>query len=164
MYTNFNDLDNSSRLWVYQSDKLLSEEEKNFILQNGKEFVESWTAHNQALKASIEVRYNRFVILSVDETQAPATGCSIDKSVHFIKALENELKLNLLDKSKVAFMRGEKLFLENLPAIKKKIEAKEITSDLLTFNNMVTTKREFESNWLIPVDDSWMARFFREKV
>ncbi|WP_340152308.1 hypothetical protein [uncultured Marivirga sp.] len=164
MYTNFNELDKSSRLWVYQSDRVLNETEEQFILDNGKAFVESWTAHNQALKASIEVKFNRFIILAVDETQAPATGCSIDKSVHFIKAIENELKVNLLDKGKVAFKRNDEIFLENLAGIKSKVESEEITPDLLTFNNMVTSKGDFDSHWLIPVSDSWMARFLRAKV
>lgn len=161
MYTNFNDLDKSSRLWVYQSDRPFTKEEKEFILQNGKVFVENWTAHNKALNASIDVKYDQFVVLSVDETKAPATGCSIDKSVHFIKALENELKINLLDKSKIAFLMNGQVVLENLPSIKSKIESDEITADLMTFNNMVTTKDEFENNWLIPASKSWMARYFK---
>lgn len=164
MYTNFNDLDKSSRLWVYQSDRPFNEEEKQFILQNGKVFVENWTAHNKALNASIDIKYNQFIVLAVDETKAPATGCSIDKSVHFIKALENELKINLLDKSKIAFLKGNEVFLEKLPSIKLKVEADEISADLMTFNNMVTTKGEFEENWLIPAARSWMGRFFKMKA
>jgi hypothetical protein len=78
--------------------------------------------------------------------------------------LENELKLNLLDKSKIAFLKDDQVFLENLPSIKSKIEAVEITPDLLTFNNMVSNKGDFESSWLIPVVDSWMARFLKAKV
>lgn len=164
MYTNFNDLDKSSRLWVYQSDRAFSEDEKKFVLDNGIEFVKSWTAHNKALNASIEVKYNQFIILAVDETKAPATGCSIDKSVHFIKALENEMKINLLDKSKVAFLKDENVMLANLPSIKAKVEVNEISADLLTFNNMVSNKEDFESNWLIPASSSWMGRFFKAKV
>jgi hypothetical protein len=164
MYTNFEELDRNSRLWVYQADRPFNEEEKQFILQNGKAFVDSWTAHNKALNASIEIKYNQFIVLAVDETKAPATGCSIDKSVHFVKALENELKINLLDKSKIAFLKNDAISLENLPSIKLKVESDEITSDLLTFNNMVTTKGDFESNWLIPATESWMARFFKAKV
>ncbi|MGM0582605.1 MAG: hypothetical protein ACQETL_18155 [Bacteroidota bacterium] len=164
MYTNFNALDESSRLWVYQADRPFSEEEKEFVLQNGKAFVESWTAHNKALNASIEIKYNQFIVLAVDETRAPATGCSIDKSVHFIKALENELKINLLDKSKIAFLKGDEIRLENLPSIKSKVESEEITADLMTFNNMVSTKGDFESKWLIPASESWMGRFFKAKA
>lgn len=164
MYTNFNELDKNSRLWVYQADRPFNEEEKQFISQNGKVFVENWTAHNKALNASIEVKYDQFIILAVDETKAQATGCSIDKSVHFIKGLENELKINLLDKSKIAFLKNDKIVLENLPSIKSKVTSDEITADLLTFNNMVTSKGEFESSWLIPANKSWMGRFFKTEA
>jgi hypothetical protein len=161
MYTNFEELSKQSRLWVYQSERPFSAEEEAFILQNGKAFVESWTAHNKALNASIQVKYNQFIVLAVDETSAAATGCSIDKSVHFIKALENELKINLLDKSKVAFLRNDEVFLENLVSIKSKVQADEISADLLTFNNMVANKEDFDTNWLIPAQKSWMGRFFK---
>jgi hypothetical protein len=160
MYTSFNDLDKRSRLWVYQADRRFNSEEQQFILQNGKEFVENWTAHNNALSASIDLKYNQFIVLAVDETKAQATGCSIDKSVHFMKALEKELKLNLLDKSKVAFLRDDEISLENLTGIKSKVKSREISPELLTFNNMVSTKAEFDSNWLIPASKSWMGRFF----
>jgi len=123
--------------------------------------VENWTAHNKALEASVEMRYNHFIILAVDETKAPATGCSIDKSVHFIKALENELKINLLDKSNIAFLKGDEIILQKLPFIKSKVESGEITPDLLTFNNMVTTKADFDSSWIISTSKSWMGRFFK---
>ncbi|WP_375580951.1 hypothetical protein ABWH96_08030 [Marivirga tractuosa] len=164
MYTNFNDLDKNSRLWVYQSDRAFNNDEKQFILQNGKAFVESWTAHNKALNASIEIKYDQFIVLAVDETKASATGCSIDKSVHFIKALENELKINLLDKSKIAFLKNDEVILESLSTIKSKVESEDILPELLTFNNMVSNKSDFDSNWLIPASESWMGRFFKAKV
>jgi multidrug efflux pump subunit AcrA (membrane-fusion protein) len=78
-----------------------------------------------------------------------------------IKALENELKINLLDKSKVAFLRNDEVFLENLVSIKSKVQADEISADLLTFNNMVANKEDFDTNWLIPAQKSWMGRFFK---
>ncbi|RUA35608.1 MAG: ABC transporter ATPase [Bacteroidetes bacterium] len=164
MYTNFNNLDKSSKVWVYQADRAFSDEEKKFILENGIAFVKSWTAHNKDLNASIEIKYNQFIVLAVDETQAAATGCSIDKSVHFIKALENELKINLLDKSQIAFLKDEKVELQPLSSIKSKVEADEISPELLTFNNMVTNKGDFDSKWIIPASESWMGRFFKEKV
>ena len=164
MYTNFEDLDKSARLWVYQAERSLTEEEKQFVLSNGKAFVESWTAHNNALHASIDLKYDQFIVLAVDETKSQATGCSIDKSVNFIRAIENELGIDLLDKSKIAFLKDDKVILENLPLIKSRVESEAITADLPTFNNMVTSKAEFESNWLIPTSDSWMSRFFISKV
>ena len=164
MYTEFNKLDKRARLWVYQADRAFNEAEKELILERGKAFVESWTAHNKALIASIEIKYNQFIILAVDETKAAATGCSIDKSVHFVRLLEDELKINLLDKSKIAFLKDDEVVLENLSSIKSKIESEDIEADSLVFNNMVTDKAQFDANWIISAANSWMGRYFQLKV
>jgi hypothetical protein len=48
-------------------------------------FCIQWTAHGANLKAYGEVRHHRFIVMIVDETAAGASGCSIDKSIHFIR-------------------------------------------------------------------------------
>ena len=78
----------NSRVWIYQSDKELNDEQAVRVATLLNNFATQWTAHNHQLKAKAEVRYNRFLVLIVDETQAGASGCSIDKSANFMKALE----------------------------------------------------------------------------
>jgi hypothetical protein len=68
----------SSRVWIYQADRQLSDTETLEIQKSLNNFVNTWTAHNNQLSAAAEVRYNRFLILIVDEEQAGASGCSID--------------------------------------------------------------------------------------
>ncbi|HSH65747.1 MAG TPA: ABC transporter ATPase, partial [Bacteroidia bacterium] len=82
-----------SRLWVYQSSKLLTDTDVDKLMQQGKSFVESWTAHGAALKASFDIVYKRFIVIAVDEKQAQASGCSIDKSLAFIQSIEQEYGL-----------------------------------------------------------------------
>lgn len=68
-----------SRVWIYQSDRKLTDPEVGKIQQELDDFTIGWTAHNNQLKARAEIRYNRFLILIVDESQAGASGCSIDR-------------------------------------------------------------------------------------
>src|SRR2546423_14019021 len=98
-----------SRVWIYQSDKQLYDAQVNELQQQLDNFTSEWTAHNHQLKAKAEIRYNRFLILIVDESQAGASGCSIDKSVNFIKRLEQEFGINLLDRFNLAYRQGEKV-------------------------------------------------------
>src|SRR5579862_7340322 len=98
-----------SRVWVYQSDRELSDEQAKQVLHQLNLFAAEWTAHNHQLKAKAEVRYNRFLILIVDETQAGASGCSIDKSANFMKALEQELGINLFDRFNFAYRDNDKV-------------------------------------------------------
>src|ERR1700743_1173169 len=99
----------NSRVWVYQSDKKLSGVEVEQIQKELDAFAINWTAHNHQLKAKAEVRYNRFLILIVDETQAGASGCSIDKSANFMKALEQEFGISLFDRFNFAYRDGENI-------------------------------------------------------
>lgn len=147
-----------SRLWVYQSTTLLSEEEITSILQKGKTFIESWTAHGAALKASFDVLYNRFIIIAVDEQQAMASGCSIDKSLAFIKSLEQEFKLQLLDRMQVAYRDGDSIEVCALPEFEKRAMKGAVNPNTIVFNNMITTKAAFDSSWEIPLKESWQKR------
>src|SRR6195952_6127637 len=99
-----------SRVWIYQSDKQLYDAQVNELQQQLDNFTAEWTAHNHQLKAKAEIRYNRFLILIVDETQAGASGCSIDKSVNFMKKIEQQFGINLFDRFNLAYRQGEKIF------------------------------------------------------
>lgn len=160
MYIPFEELADQSRLWVYQAERQLTKEEQETVLQSGIEFTKSWTAHNRDLKASIDIFYNQFIVLSVDESAAPATGCSIDKSVHFMQAVEQKLGIQLLDKSRVAYLKNGEVQLIPLPKIKEMVGVGELKSDSIIFNNMVSDVSSFNKQWKVKASDSWMSRYF----
>jgi hypothetical protein len=68
---------------------------------------------------SYQLKYNRFIILAVDQDVQSATGCSIDASVEFIQSLEQKYKVDLLDKMNVTFKLGEHIAHKPLIDFKK---------------------------------------------
>ena len=96
MFVSYSEIANSSRVWVYQSDRSLSDKEVVFIQQKLLAFCNDWKAHQAHLKSSYKVLHNRFIILLVDEEQKNASGCSIDSSVNVIKEIESEFGIDLL--------------------------------------------------------------------
>jgi hypothetical protein len=161
MTDKFDNLPEYSRIWIYQSDRPLSQNERMRILQDAEKFAIDWTAHGKNLTAGSEILYDRFLILSVNEKVNGASGCSIDASVRFIRYLEEKYGLDLLKRSKVAFCSGDNTVETcDLKDIKMKIERQEITPDTLIFNNLVSTKGELKEQWLIPARNSWMKKYF----
>ena len=79
-----------ARVWVYQSNRPFSQEEIEGLNQQLGHFARQWVSHNQLLKASAQVVHDRFIVLMVDEGQVGAGGCSIDRSVAFLKSLQAE--------------------------------------------------------------------------
>ena len=153
-----------SRVWVYQSDRELSDQQAKKAAAQLNDFVAQWTAHNHQLKAKAEIRYNRFLILIVDESQAGASGCSIDKSVNFIKGLEQQLGINLLDRFNLAYKAGEKVLSAPRQEFEQMLKEGRITIDTIVFNNLVQTLEQLDTKWEVPFRDSWHVKLFGDWV
>jgi len=153
-----------SRVWIYQSDRELYEDEVKQLHEILNKFAAEWTAHNHQLKAKAEIRYNRFLILIVDESQAGASGCSIDKSVNFIKRLEQEFGINLLDRFNLAFREGEKVLSAPRDEFEDLLRSGKINSNTIVYNNLVQNLEQLESKWEVPFKDSWHNQLFGNLV
>jgi len=112
------------------------------------------------LKARAEVRYNRFLILIVDEGQAGASGCSIDKSVHFMQHLEQEFNINLFDRFNLAYREGDSILSAPRHEFEELIKQRGINQQTIVFNNLVQNLAELESKWEVPFKDSWHQQLF----
>ena len=159
MYTEYKELPKNSRVWVYQSDREFTAEEIEYITAKALVFIENWTRHGDDLKGSFTIKYNQFLVLAVDENFNNVSGCSIDASVRFIQELENELKLDLMDKMNVSFKDGGNINIVKLQEFQNFAKAQKITAETVVFNNMVNTKEDFEAKWEVPANQSWHARF-----
>lgn len=153
-----------SRVWIYQSDRELYDDEVKQLHEILNKFASEWTAHNHQLKAKAEIRYNRFLILIVDEDQAGASGCSIDKSVNFIKKLEQEFKISLLDRFNLAYREGEKVLSAPRDEFEELLRSGKINSNTVVYNNLVQNLEQLETKWEVPFKDSWHNQLFGDLV
>jgi hypothetical protein len=79
MYIPFNQLPPDSKIWIYQADRVFSDTEEKIIAERLKSFCSQWAAHGHPLQTSFKIEHNQFIVLSVDENTAGASGCSIDE-------------------------------------------------------------------------------------
>lgn len=159
MLVEFNTLPDSSRVWIFQASRSFSVGELQEIEQELDAFIKEWTAHGSDLRAGYEIKYNRFIILALDQTQTAASGCSIDASVHFIQKLEKKYNVELLDKMNVSYKQGEFVAYKPLTDFKKMAKQKAVSKNTIVFNNLVTNKGEYLEHWEVPAAESWHGRF-----
>ncbi|MCM4150971.1 ABC transporter ATPase [Arenibacter sp. N53] len=159
MLVEFNTLPDESRVWIFQASRSFSEEELQQLRQELDTFIADWTAHGSDLRAGYEIRYNRFIILALDQSLNAASGCSIDASVHFIQGLEKKYNMELLDKMNVSYKQGEFVAYKTLVDFKKMAKQKAVSKNTIVFNNLVTNKHEYLNHWEVPAEESWHARF-----
>ncbi|MFL5763476.1 MAG: ABC transporter ATPase [Bacteroidia bacterium] len=156
--TTLSNMPQEARLWVYQSSKPLSDAEVQSIQEAGNQFISGWAAHGAGLKASFDILHNLFIVIAVDEAQALASGCSIDKSVHFIKSIEQQMHLDLFDRMQVAYRKGAEIKVCRYSEFEKLAAAGEVDASTIVFNNMVTSKKAFDKEWEVPLKQSWQSR------
>lgn len=159
MLTDFKNLPDNSRIWIYQANRKLRDDEVSEISKLTEEFLTKWTAHGADLEAGFEIKYNRFIVIGLNQTNATASGCSIDASVHFIQSLQEKFDVDLLDKMNVTFYSGKYIAYKSLKDFRKMAKDKSVSKNTVVFNNLVNTKAEYLENWEVPAHDSWHNRF-----
>ena len=160
MFIPFDQLPDNARVWVYPSSRKFTPDELLVIRQKTEAFLEQWTAHGTHLQAGLDMPYDRFIVLGLNESIQSASGCSIDASVHFIQSLEETFKITLLDKMNVTFRNNNSIDHISLKEFRTKAKEKKVNSDVIVFNNLVLNKMEYDSLWEVPASLSWHARYF----
>ncbi|MCP1997492.1 ABC transporter ATPase [Flavobacterium sp. HSC-61S13] len=160
MYVPFEEMPEHSRIWIYQSNRKFSDDEVQDIEKELLEFTTQWAAHATPLQASFAVKYNRFIILVVDQDVHPASGCSIDASVRIIQQFEQKYGVDLMDKMNVTYKSGDFIAYKTLIDFKKMVKEKAVSDQTIVFNNLVNDLGEFNDFWEVPASESWHSRFF----
>ena len=156
--TTYDTLPDTTRVWVYQANRPFRPEDVPGIRQKAQAFAQSWISHNRQLRAHADVLHNRFILLMVDESQADASGCSIDKSVYFLKQLQAEYGVNLFDRMAFSYKDGEEVFTVGREEFSRLYQEGSINDDTLVFDTLVNTKEALDQKWLRPLRQSWHKR------
>ncbi|MDN4166110.1 hypothetical protein QWY31_11390 [Cytophagales bacterium LB-30] len=161
MYINFDQMPDHARVWIYQAEKSLTEEQAAKVQQTAQQFIEEWTAHGKGLVGSALFMHNQFLVLAVDEHHATASGCSIDKSVHFVKSVQDSTGVDFFNRTLLVYLDEQgRLQTVALPKIKQKIEQGIFRAETLFFNNLVQSVGEWRQFWKTPAQKSWLAKYF----
>ncbi|MDX2281530.1 MAG: hypothetical protein NW218_18215 [Saprospiraceae bacterium] len=152
----------ASRVWVYVSARALTEAEATIAQSQLQAFAQQWTAHNQALKAHAEVFNHQIAILIVDETQAGASGCSIDKSVHFLENLGAQFQTDFFERMLFFYQDSDgNIQSATRDAFAHLVQNGVIQAETLVLNNLVKNLEELNTKWWVPFQDSWHKKFLK---
>jgi hypothetical protein len=161
MVVAFDKIRDESRIWIFQSNRLISEIDIESIEKKIDAFLSSWTSHGNQLMVASKIKYNLFIIIALDESCSTASGCSIDKLVSFIKNIENEYRISLLDRLDLSYIDKNKISVLRLDDFKRKILEKKINNDTIVFNNLINLKSDLADNWEIPLNRSWHHKLIK---
>ena len=159
MFVDYSIITEDAKVWVYPSSRKFYPNEIEGIENKVKTFIESWKTDDENFKASYKFLYNRFIVFFADDENSSLTNADIDTSVSFILSLQQEYDVELLDRMNVCFKQGEFVQYKELKDFKKLLRNKALTAKSIIFDNLITTKVDFDNNWEIPIEESWYNRY-----
>jgi hypothetical protein len=164
MFAPFETLADSARIWIYQAGRKFTETEKSTISDTLTAFTHAWVAHGNPLKTSFTILYDQFIVLAADENFNEASGCSIDSSVRVIRQLDQQFSLDLFDRTKTGFLKGEHIEMIPLHELPRALAAGRWKQDSAFFNNVIETKGQLKNGWITPANQSWLKRYLAKTV
>lgn len=160
MYIPFDELPPHARLWIYQASRPLTETEQAEIKPVLQRFAKEWSSHGKDLEASATLLHSRFLVLASNESATSASGCSIDKSVHFVRELEQQLQVSFFDRTQLAFLKEGQVEMVAMQELKSSVAAGEIDKNTLYFDTLIQQYGELQEAWPRPAGHSWLSRYF----
>jgi hypothetical protein len=154
----YDTLPDTTRVWVYQADRPFSETDVPAVKTKLADFARAWVSHNRQLRALGDVLHRRFVVLMVDESQADASGCSIDKSVYFLKQLQAEYGVDLFNRMVFSYLEGEEVVTVPREVFAQRYQEGLIHDDTPVFDTLVNNLGDFQQQWIKPLGKSWHRR------
>lgn len=164
-YVPFDSLPDSARVWVFGSDRPVSDDGATQLLAATDEFLARWAAHGTPLHASRDWRENRFLTIAVDQRQAGASGCSIDGLFRTLQGLERAIGASMLG--------GGRVYYRDRAGAVQSVDRDEIEAlgaqgligrETTVFDPTVTTLGDWRQRFETTVAESWHAQLLPDPV
>lgn len=156
--TPFHNLPPQCRIWIYQSNKEFTLGQLKTFQELRNVFLQTWESHGSPVKGKMEILHNRFIVMSIDEADDRSCGRSVDASIRFMKELEQEFNITLLDRMLVAYKKGEQIFSCSMQEFEALAKKGEVNKNTIVFNNTIHTIAEFKKEWEVVAEKSWHNR------
>jgi hypothetical protein len=102
----FETLPASARVWIFASSRPLAGRDADRLLSEVDQYLEHWQAHGHPLSCGRAWRDDRFLAIGVDQTDAYASGCSIDGLFRALQALQSTLGATIVSAGQVHYRDG----------------------------------------------------------
>ncbi|HET9233947.1 MAG TPA: hypothetical protein VFP10_07400 [Candidatus Eisenbacteria bacterium] len=157
----FDALPDSSRLWIFPSDRRLLPDEQDALVRSVEAGLAAWSAHGSPVTWGVRVEQGQCLMIGVDETRTALTGCSIDSAIARIRELETRFATSLLDNGRIFLREGDEIRGLSRPEFKKRVGEGTVTAETLVFDNTIVTVGAFRRGaWEIPFHRSWHREAF----
>ena len=144
----FDTLPDSARVWIFGSDKQLTDDAATALMRDVGEHLANWKAHGEPLTVGSQLLDDRFLVIAVDQSTTGASGCSVDGLFRVLQAVQSKLGANIIGGGRLFYRDGHgdiqcapRADLDDLRA------SGAITKDTVVFDTTITDLGTFRTKF-----------------
>ena len=154
----FESLPDSSRIWIFGSDRPVTGSAADKLLAEVDQFLDAWRAHGEPLRCGRLWADSRFLVVGVDQSDAHASGCSIDGLFRRLQQLEGTIGARLVGGGRVYYRdhsgAAQSVERAGLDAL---IASGEVGPDSVIFDTTITDLGEWRARFERPARKTWVG-------
>lgn len=153
MLVEYNKINENSRIWIFTSDRKITQtqgEKINNLLSN---FLANWQSHKSPLFAGYNIFKSFFLVIALDENQNPASGCSIDLLYKEILKIETSLNISFTNRLKICIDDNDIIKSVSLNELKKHADL-----ESLFYDTTINIKKDLKE-LLKPINQGWCKNY-----
>ena len=155
-------LPRSSRVWVFAATRPLDDGDEERLRDVVGRVFGVWTKKSPGVRPAFEFREGRFLVVGADEREDRVSGCGIDAMMQWVRQIEAESGLRLVDRMQV-FWRGADGEVRSAPReeFRRLLATGAATPATLVFDTAAATSDVFlDGRFELPLSGSWHAKVF----
>ena len=159
----FNELPDTASLYIFGVVEPFNTKQLSLLHDHMSRFSEQWAAHKKEVTAGWDMRYERFILIGVDENVTELSGCSKDSMANALRQYSSESGAVVSTGSSQIFYRNElnEIQCVSRDEFKSLANGSIIDEDTIVFDLTIQTISEFrQGKWELPVKEAWYARAF----
>lgn len=154
----FESLPDSSRIWIFGSDRPVTGAAADTLLGEVDQFLDAWRAHGQPLRTGRLWTDGRFLVIGVDQSDAHASGCSIDGLFRRLQQLEGTIGARLVGGGRVYYRdHGGAAQSVDRAELDSLVSRGEVGPDTVVFDTSITDLGEWRARFERPARKTWVA-------
>lgn len=143
------------KVLIYPASRAMTAKEVKEITEKLYDFLPTWNAHGKSLTSSFKIEHKQFIILSVDEEKAQASGCSMDSLNGLMRKIDNEYQLGIFDRMKACYLQEGEVKTMKLSDFRDAVRNGSLSEGVEVFDFSKDTYVNFLSDFLLPLKRSW---------
>jgi hypothetical protein len=149
-----------TKVWIYISSMPINDSLLESFNSRFESFFSEWKSHGENINGHFKVKDQHLLLIAANVNGSGLCGRAVDAQLRFIKELDQEFKINLLDRNKMAYFSNNKIELFDFKDLKSLIANKLISKDTNWCNTFVNTNSDV---LYLPFNDSPFASLYFSK-